>query len=171
MKKNIIIYGLIAGLVVSCLMLLSISNINDFNLGLFVGYASMLIAFSFVFVGIRNYRDKYNAGVISFGQAFKIGIMIVLLASTIYVITWLIAYFFFIPNYLDKFSAPMLDKLKASGASQLEIDKQTTEMANFAKKYKNPLFNAMMTYVEILPVGLVVTIISSLILKRKPATN
>ncbi len=171
MKKNIIIYGLIAGIVVSILMLFSISIKMDYNLSLFVGYASMLIAFSLVFVGIRNYRDKYNEGVISFGKAFKIGIMIVLIASTIYVIAWLIDYFFFIPDYLEKYSAHMLDKLKASGASQIEIDKQTTEMANLAKMYKNPFFNAMMTYMEILPVGLIVTLISSLILKSKTAKN
>lgn len=171
MKKNIIIYGLIAGIVVSFLMLFSIGKINDFNIGLFIGYASMLIAFSFVFVGIRNYRDKYNEGVISFGKAFTVGIMIVLIASTIYVVAWLIDYFFFIPDYLDKYAAHMLDQLKASGASQMEIEKQTNEMANLAKMYKNPLFNAMMTYMEILPVGLIVTLISSLILKRKTAKN
>ncbi len=172
MKKNIIIYGLIAGIVVSFLMLFSISfNIDDLNISLFIGYASMLIAFSFVFVGIRNFRDKYNAGVISFGKAFKIGIMIVLIASTIYVISWLIDYFFFNPDYLEKYSAHMLAQMKAGGASQTEINKQTIEMANLAKMYKNPLFNAMMTYVEILPVGLVVTLISSFILKRKTAKN
>ena len=120
-----------------------------------------------VYVGIRNYRDKYNGGVISFGKAFKIGIMIVLIASTIYVVAWLIDYFFFIPDFMEKFSASELDKLKASGASQIEIDKETKEMANLTRMFKNPFFNAMMTYVEILPVGLIVTVISSLILKRK----
>jgi hypothetical protein len=35
------------------------------------------------------------------------------------------------------------------------------------RMYKNPFFNAMMTYIEILPAGLIVTLISSLILKRK----
>ncbi len=139
----------------------------DYNISLFVGYASMLIAFSLVFVGIRNYRDKYNGGVISFGKAFKIGIMIVLIASTIYVIAWLIDYSYFVPDYLEKYSALMINKLKASEAGQIEINKQTKEMAAMAKMYKNPFFNAMMTYVEILPVGLVVTLISSLILKRK----
>jgi hypothetical protein len=64
-------------------------------------------------------------------------------------------------------SAHTLDELKASGASQIEIDKQTKEMESFARMFKNPFFNAMMTYVEILPVGLIVTLISSLILKRK----
>jgi len=91
----------------------------------------------------------------------------VLIASTIYVFAWLIDYFFFIPDFMEKYSAHMLDKLKASGATQVEIDKQTKEMANFARTYKNPFFNAMMTCMEILPVGVIVTLISSLILKRK----
>ena len=63
----------------------------------------------------------------------------------------------------------MLGKMKAGGVSQLEIEKKTKEMANFAIMYKNPFYNAMITYMEILPVGLVVTLISSLILKRKTA--
>jgi len=173
MKKNIIIHGLIAGIVVSILMLVTtnyLSHCNgnvDYGTSMLIGYASMLIAFSLVFVGIRNYRDKYNEGVISFSKAFKIGIIIVLIASTIYVVAWLIDYFFFIPDFMEKYSAHMLDKLKASGATQVEIDKQTKEIANFARTYKNPFFNAMMTYMEILPVGVIVTLISSLILKRK----
>jgi len=172
-KKNIVIYGVIAGIIISVLMLISVNSIShregnfDYNRSLLIGYASMLIAFSLVFVGIRNYRDKYNGGVISFGQAFKIGIMIVLIASTIYVIAWLIDYFFFIPDFAEKYSAHMLDELKANGASQAEIDKQTKEMADMAGMLNNPFYNAMMTYLEILPVGLVVTLISSFVLKRK----
>ena len=154
-----IIYGLIAGIVASVLMLFSISTKMDYNVSLFVGYASMLIAFSFVFVGIRNYRDKYNDGLISFGKAFNIGIMIVLIASTIYVIAWLIDYFYFVPDYLEKYSAHIAHGLKAGGASQMEIDKRTKEMADIALKYKNPFFNAIITYTEILPVGFVVTLI------------
>ena len=177
MKKNIIIYGLIAGVVVSTLMLFSVNSMShregnfDYDKGLLIGYASMLIAFSLVFVGIRNYRDKYNQGIISFGKGFKIGSITVLIASTIYVVAWLIDYYFFIPDFMEKYSAHTLDELKASGASQVEIDKETKEMADFARMYKNPFFNAMMTYVEILPVGLIVTLISSLILKRKTAKN
>ena len=175
MQKNIIIYGLIAGLIVSILMLSTVNYLShckgnvDYDTSMLIGYASMLIAFSLVFVGVRNYRDKYNAGVITFGKGFRIGISIVLLASTTYVLAWLIDYFYFIPDFLDKYSAYELEKLRASGASQLQIDKQTKEMADMGRMYKNPFFNAAMTYVEILPVGLIVTLISSLLLKRKAA--
>ena len=171
MKKNIIVYGVIAGIVVSVLMLISSNTLTNYDVSLFVGYASMLIAFSIVFVGIRNYRNKYNGGVISFGKAFKIGLFMVLIASTIYVVAWLKDYFFFIPDFLEKYSVHMLEKLKASGASQMEIDKQTKEVANMVAMLKNPFYNAMMTYAEILPVGLIVALVSSLILKRKTAKN
>jgi len=178
MKKNILIYGLIAGVVVSVLMLASLNYYShcegnvDYDTSMLIGYASMLIAFSLVFVGTRNYRDKYNGGVISFGKAFKVGIIMVLIASTIYVAAWLVDYFFFIPDFAEKYAAQTLDELKASGASQAEIDEQTKEMANFVQMFKNPFFNAMMAYAEILPIGLIVTLISSFILKRKtPAVD
>lgn len=174
MKKNILIHGLIGGIVVSILMILIVnyaSHCNgnvDLETSMLIGYASMLIAFSLVFVGIRNYRNKYNGGVISFGKAFKVGILIVLVASTTYVVAWLIDYYFFIPDFADKYAMHMMDSLKASGASQAEIDAQAKEMADLVTMLKNPFFNAIMTYIEILPVGLIVALISSLILKRKP---
>src|SRR6187401_2692523 len=128
MKKNILIYGLTAGVVVSILMLSTVNYIShcegnvDYDTSMLIGYASMLIALSLVFVGIRNYRDKYNGGVISFGKAFKTGIVIVLIASTIYVIAWVIDSVFFIPDFAEKYAAHELDKLKAGGASQIKID-------------------------------------------------
>lgn len=177
MKKNILIYGLIAGVIVSTIMLFTISNFSycegnvDYNTSMLIGYASMLLAFSLVFVGIRNFRDKYNEGIITFGQSFKIGFFIVLVSSSVYVLSWLFYYYNFAPDFMEKYSTHMLENMKASGASQLEIDKQAKEMADFGKMYKNPFFNAMMTYMEILPVGLIVTLISSLILKKKIAKS
>jgi hypothetical protein len=177
MKKNIFIYGIISGVLAAVLMLFSFNYLSycegnvDYNTSMLIGYASILIALSLVFIGIRNYRDKYNGGVISFGKAFKTGILIALVASTVYVAAWLVDYYFFIPDFFDKYSAHMIDELKASGASQAKIDEQTKEMVNTARMLKNPAFNAMMAYMEVLPVGLVVTLISSLVLKRKTVKN
>ncbi|VXC18173.1 conserved membrane hypothetical protein [Flavobacterium sp. 9AF] len=168
MKKNSIIFGLIAGIVVSIPMLIITSNCTfDFEKGMLIGYSSMLIAFSLVFVGIKNYRDKFNQGTINFGKAFKIGSIIVLIASTIYVVSWLINYFYFIPDFAEKYSEHMINNLKQEGASAIEIEAKTKEMIEFSKMYKNPLINALITYTEILPVGLLVTLVSAIILKRK----
>lgn len=170
MKKTVIVCGSIAGLIVAAMIVITTAMSNQSgNLegSMLVGYATMILAFSLIFVGIKNYRDKYNNAVISFGKAFKVGLYITLIASTIYVVVWLVAYYFFIPDFGEKYAAYMLEKLRSGGASQLEIAKQTKEMASFVEMYKNPFFNALITYTEIVPVGLIVTLISAFILKRK----
>jgi amino acid transporter len=170
MKKNNLVFGLIAGGIVSIIMAIGVATTYqsmDFDRGMVIGYASMVIAFSFVFVGIKNHRDKYNGGVISFGKAFKTGLWITLIASTVYVAVWMVEYPLFFPDFMDKYSEHMIAKAKESGASLVEIESQTAEMTMYKDMYKNPLFVILFTYFEILPVGLVVTIISALILKRK----
>lgn len=173
MKKTILTYGVIAGIIISIFMLFSMNSLShcngnvDYTTSMLIGYASMVLTFSLVFVAIRNYRNKYNGGIISFGSAFKIGAMIVLIASTFYVVSWLIDFYFFMPDFMEKYAANALAQLKASGASQAKIDKETKEMADAVQMMKNPFYHAMMTYMEIVPAGLIVTLISSLILKKK----
>jgi Protein of unknown function (DUF4199) len=172
MKRNVIVFGLIAGILVSAAMALSMAKCykapQDYSNGMLIGYASMLIAFSFVFIGIKNQRDKYNGGIINFGQAFKTGLFITLIASTMYVVVWMIDYYYFIPDFMDKYSEHMISEAKSSGASSAKVAETISEMAKYKEWYQNPLFVALLTYAEILPVGLVITLISALILKRKP---
>ncbi|MCW3102272.1 MAG: hypothetical protein JWO09_712 [Bacteroidetes bacterium] len=170
MKKNVLVFGLISGLVVSVLMIvLMIFNNNhaDYDMSMLLGYTSMLAAFSFVFVGIKNYRDKYNGGLISFGKAFKMGLLITLISSTMYVLTWLVIYYCFMPDFMDKYAAQMVQQAQSSGAGQAEIQQITAEMAKNQEMYKNPVFVILFTYLEVFPVGLLITLISALILKRK----
>ncbi len=169
MKKVVLVYGIIAGLIVAGMMAFSTGYYcakGDFEGGMIYGYSAMIIAFSMIFVGVKSFRDKQNGGTINFGKAFKIGLYISLIASTIYVIGWLINYYCFIPDFMDKYATAMISKAKASGISADELAKKAAEMAQMKEWYKNPLFIILMTYVEILPVALVVTLISALILKR-----
>lgn len=170
MKKNILVYGLISGLIISALMAINLAmciKSGDFEGSMLIGYASMIIAFSLVFVGIKNYRDKYNGGVISFGKAFKIGFFMILITSTIYVIVWLIEERLFFPDFIDRYTAHEINKLQSSGISASKLASKTKELEQAKEMYKNPALKILFTYLEILPVGLVVTLISSLILKRK----
>lgn len=132
-----------------------------------LGYAGMLAAFSMIFVGIKMYRDKYNNGVITFGQAFKIGILISLIASTFYVITWLVEYYCFMPDFMDKYSDHMLKSAEAKGLSETELNAQIADISEYKELYKNPVFIILLTYMEVFPIGLLVTLIASFILKRK----
>lgn len=169
MRKNVWLYGVIAGIILAFGIFISFvySDHIDFDKGMYFGYAMMLLAFSLIFVGVKNYRDKYNNGVISFGKAFQIGLFITLIASSFYVISWLIDYYYFIPDFADKYAAHTLEKLKASGVSAAEISRQAAAMESFKTMYKNPFFNILLTYSEILPVGLLLSLVSALVLKKK----
>jgi len=173
MKKIIIICGSIAGLIVTSMMLVSISgcltgsSFEGTTGSMLLGYSSMVIAFSMIFVGVKNYRDKYNSRTISFGKALKIGLLITLVASTIYVIVWQIDYYFFIPDFYEKYSAHIIRDMKAHGATQAQILQQMALNKSNGEMYRNPLFNAMFTYIEILPVGIIMSLLAALILKRK----
>jgi predicted permease len=171
MKKTVLICGLIAGLISTSLfiglMLLGKAGDDQFKHGMIYGYTLMILAFSFIFVGTKITRDKYNGGGISFGKAFRVGLYITLIASTIYVIVWLIDYYVFIPDFADKYGAHVLESMRASGATQAEIARQGAANSKFSEMYKNPLFNALITYSEIVPVGLIVSLISAWTLRRK----
>lgn len=172
MKKNVLVFGLIAGLLVSVFMgasMIYMHNNSDADHGtgsMVVGYLSMLIAFSLIFVAVKNYRDKQNGGVISFGKAFKMGLLIALIASTMYVIMWAFVYNFYMPDFMDKYCAQMIENARAT-STPAEIQKLTEQMNTQKEMYKNPLFFVLFTYMEILPVGLIVSLITALILKRK----
>ncbi|MDB5126253.1 DUF4199 domain-containing protein [Mucilaginibacter sp.] len=170
MKKNVIVFGLISGLIVSVLMVIGMawcykSGNHDGNM--ILGYASMLLAFSLIFVGVKNYRDKYNNGVISFGKAFKIGLYISLIASTMYVLAWLIDYYLFMPDFMDKYAAHEMAKAQSSGASAADIAAKVKEISYMKRMYSSFIWVVLFTYMEILPVGLIVSLITAFILKRK----
>ena len=69
MKKNVWVFGIIAGAILALGIAISVvyNNHIDFDKGVYFGYAMMLLAFSLIFAGVKNFRDKYNNGVVSFG--------------------------------------------------------------------------------------------------------
>jgi len=170
MIKSILGYGLLGGIISLSGFLLM--GCNGDVWGMVAGFASMILAFSLIFVAVKNYRDKENGGVISFGKAMQIGLLITLVTSTVYVVIWLIDYAYFNPDFLDKYNAITLKALKESGANAARIQAKAAEMKEFGKMYDSNIFyRAGVTYTEILPVGVIVSVISALILKRKPKTT
>ncbi len=172
--KKLVIYGLISGFIVSAFMstaMLLTAKDSDHGTGsMVVGYLSMLIAFAFIFVGVKNYRDKQAAGIISFGKAFGMGLLIALIASTMYVITWAIVYHNFLPDFMDKYATSMINEARqtlSGPALQAKID----EMNKAKAMYATPLGFTLFTYLEILPVGILVSLVAALVLKRKQRTG
>ena len=171
MKKNILVFGSISGIIVGTLMALSLFWANqghDIKEGMLLGYASMVIALSLIYVGVRNFRDKYHDGVISFAKAMKLALGITLIASTIYVVFWLVEFYVFIPDFMDKYTAAHILQVKSSGLSQADIQKEVAQMESMRDAYDhNPLVVVLYTYLEIVPVGIIISLLTALLLKRK----
>ena len=173
MKRTVITYGLIAGIVVSAFMAITMTiyskseAVHTGASSMIVGYLGMLIAFTFIFVAIKSFRDKQNNGVISFGKALRIGLLISLIASTLYVITWAFVYKYVFPDYMDKYCAAVIAEAKTS-LSGPTLQAKIDEMNKAKEMYATPWGFILFTYAEILPVGILVSLIAALVLKRKP---
>lgn len=170
MTKNIFAFGLLAGIIISTWQVLSISHCygsGNFEGNVLLSYMIFILAFSLMFVAIKNYRDKYSDGRITFGKAFKIGLYTALLASTVYVLVWAIDYYVFIPDFMDRYAAYVIHKTAASGASVTEIAAKTKEINTLNRLYNYPGMVILLTYMEAFPIGLIISVIAGIILKRE----
>ncbi|HEY2171038.1 MAG TPA: DUF4199 domain-containing protein [Candidatus Angelobacter sp.] len=173
MKKTILTFGLISGAVSTLMMMVTLPFAHKigFNKSLVLGYTTIVLSFLLVYFGIRSYRDNAGNGQITFAKAFAVGISITLISCICYVVAWEIIYYNFMPNFMDEYGAQMVEKAKAAGASAAAIQAQVEQAKKYKELYANPLTNAAMTFIEPFPVGLVITLISAAVLRRKPQSQ
>jgi hypothetical protein len=173
MRKVTLTFGLIAGAIVSGFMIMGLAlyeKTGKIFANALVGYATMVIALSMVFFGIKSYRDNYQQGVINFWKGIQVGLLIALIASLMYAITWE-AYIQTrpagAPSFVDTYTDTVINKMKGQGASAAEIDREVKRMDDFKRMYSNPAIRFGMTLIEILPVGIIITLISAAVLRKK----
>lgn len=168
MKKIVWTFGLISGAILSVLMVINMTYLGvGYEMGMVVGYTTMVLAFLLVFFGVRSYRDNVGGGRVSFGRAMAVGSLIALISSACYVATWEAMYFKFAPEHGEQIQAYMLESARNSGGTPQEVQKEVAKMEAFIKMYQNPLANAAITFMEPLPVALVFTLVSAGILSRR----
>lgn len=170
MKKTILTFGLISGVLASVMMIATVPFMKqpDFDHGYILGYTTIVLSMLLTYFGIRSYRDNVGDGHITFGRAFLIGLAIAVISCSFYVVTWEVIYFKFMPDFMEKYGAHVLQKMQASGASAAAIQEKSEELTKLGAMYKNPLINMAMTFLEPFPVGLVIALLSAAILQRKP---
>jgi hypothetical protein len=124
----------------------------------------MLVALSAIFMGIKKIRDEN--GTLSFKEGVVNGLGMTLVASVIYVIGWMIYMPAFAPDFADKYASSQIEMVQQSDMEEAEKEQKINEINKWIETYKKPPVMAAMTFVEIFPVGLIVTLISALLLKR-----
>lgn len=169
MFRNILKYGVIAGLIVGGVNLVLFVALGDqphMEYGMVVGYATMLVALSAIFVGIKRHRDHELGGVIRFWPAFGMGLAISLLAGVFYVLAWELSQAITGADFAATWERHTLEQARAKGESAAAIAKISADMAQFKVQYANPWFRLPMVFAEIFPVGVLVSLISAALLRR-----
>ena len=167
MRKIVLTFGLIAGAILSVMMLIQFQFQIGFDKGAIIGYTTMVLAFLMVFFGVRSYRDNVAGGSVTFGRAFGVGLLITIVASVCYVATWQFVYYRLVPDFGDKYAAYAVEKAKKSGATDAQIAAKTKEMTELNQMLKKPLVNIGLTFLEPLPVGILFTLVTAVALSRK----
>lgn len=169
MFRIILKYGVIAGLVVGAALVgvsLAYEGQPPPDWGMAAGFASMLVALSAVFVGIKRHRDSAGGGVIRFWSAFGLGLAISLVASLIYVVAWELTLALIDTDFAAMFAAQMIERAEAKGLSGDALAAAAQKAREFEAMYRNPLLRMPMTFVEIFPVGVLVSLVSALVLRN-----
>lgn len=170
MLKKILSYGLIAGLIAGGVLSASIVALGDRmlsgGLGMLIGYLTMLVALSLVFVAIKRHRDADLGGVIRFLPAFGLGLGISFVASLVYALTWEATQALTDMDFAGSYANSIIEQQRAKGVSGEALAKVIAEMERFKLDYANPLWRLPMTFTEIFPVGVIVSLVSAALLRN-----
>ncbi|PIV33618.1 MAG: DUF4199 domain-containing protein [Lysobacterales bacterium CG02_land_8_20_14_3_00_62_12] len=169
MLRTILKYGVIAGLVVGGFELVTFtafSGMPPLKYGMLIGYTTMLIALSAVFVGIKQHRDVDRGGVIGFWSALAIGLGISFIAGIFYVVAWEAVQAMTQMDFASAYSQAIIASEQANGASAEALAKLSADMEAFKVQYADPMFRLPMTFVEIFPVGVLVSLVSAALLRN-----
>lgn len=169
MLRMILAYGTIAGLVVGAVLsgiVIAMNGHQSMTWGMVIGYLTMLIGLSAVFVAIKRHRDVDLGGVIRFWPAFGLGLGISLVAGIFYALAWEFALAVTQMDFAGDYARFLIDEQRAKGVSGEELAKFTAEMDRFKVEYANPLYRLPMTFTEIFPVGVLVSLVSAGLLRN-----
>ena len=165
----IVRYGLAAGLIVGSIMFGTTVGFHDrldAALGMTIGYAGMLLAFSMIVLAIRRQRDAVLGGVIGFWPALGLGLGITLVATVFYILAWEAALAVTGMDFGAEYAGIMVAEAAKTGDAAA-IAHARAEAAQFARDYARPLWRMGVTATEILPVGVLVSLVAAGWLSRR----
>jgi Protein of unknown function (DUF4199) len=167
MKKRTLLLAIASGVAISLFMNITVDYCNgqESAWNMLVGYTAMILAFSVIFVAIKKQRDE-NGGVITFGRAFRTALLITFITSTIYVIAWLVNFHLFMPDFMDRYAATSIKAAQAAHLSPQQLKEKIDSINQMKEMYRSTFWVIVYTYAEIFPVGLIISLIAALILKR-----
>lgn len=164
MRKTVLVYGILSGgiIIATICGTIAVWGAHD----VWIGYLVMVVALSAMFFGVKSYRDNALGGVIKFKTAFIVGLLIALVASVVYVAGWEVFLFVSNDDFMERYTASHIEKLKAEGVTGETLAKEVADMEYWKEMYKNPFIRAAITFTEIFPVGLIIALLCAAILRK-----
>ncbi|GAA3594886.1 DUF4199 domain-containing protein [Flavivirga amylovorans] len=130
------------------------------------GYASILASLSFVFFGIKHFRDQINNGVISFKKALLIGLVISAISGIVIGLLDVVYVTMINPDFVVEYTEYALEGMKNTlSASEFEVEKEA--LNEQMKLFENPIFTWSIMFTTVFAIGVIISLFSSLILQRK----
>lgn len=170
MRKIVLTFGLISGAIMVAMFLIGLpfhDRIGNDG-GMIIGYTTMVASSLLIYFGVRRYRDTVAGGRVRFGRALLVGALIGAVSGVCYTAAWEAMYFGgFAPDYLAKYQAGELAKAQAGGATAAQLAAMRADQAVWAERYRNPAINSAMTFLEPLPVIVLMSLISAGLLSRR----
>ena len=164
------LYGAAALIVLSFLgWIIGKGQDMDFGTQEVIGYASIVVALSFVFFGIKHFRDRVNQGSVSFAQALKIGLTISLITGLAFGVLDII-YRLINPEFTTEYYDYMVEQAKATVPAD-QLDAKLAEMESQREFFSNPLLSFFVMTLTVVIIGFIISLLSSLVLQRKTATS
>jgi hypothetical protein len=175
MKQVVFRYSIYATITIVILAAIHFYFINYPNVSWAVaeaaGWLSMVLAMIFIFFGIKHYRDHINGGSLSFGQGMKVGLLITLGPAVLFSLFDLLYVKVLNPNWSnDYFGYQVKEVTQSTPPDQLaEKLKELEEQKVF---WEQPAMLFLLMFVTVFIIGIIITIISSLTLRRsgRPVT-
>ncbi len=167
MGRIIVVYGLIAGVTVALLMRVAMTLFPEGGTaGMIAGFSSMIIALTFVFIGVKRYRDVELGGVIRSGRALAVGFGIAAIATIFYVAAWELYLYFTNYTFMDEYTRIVIEQAQKAGKSAAEVAALAKEMDGFKDLYANPISRWAVTAMEISPIAVLMPVISATLLRN-----
>ncbi|MDH7447516.1 DUF4199 domain-containing protein [Aquimarina sp. 2201CG14-23] len=172
MKNTVLRYGIYGAITICVLFILALTlgkNLSYFTQEV-IGYTSMVVSLIFVFFGIKHYRDKENNGIVSFGKALVIGMLISLLAAIAFGLLDVIYIKYINPDFTTEYYAHMVEQMRSS-LPEAEFKVKLAELETQKELFSSPLMNFLLMSATVLIIGFIISLISGLILQRKSVIN
>ncbi len=168
MKKTVLRFGLYGAVTICLLFLLTWFLLKDsnFEFSEALGYLSMVVALSFVYFGIKNYRDQENEGTISFTKGLIIGILISLITAIAFGIIDVIYITYINPDFTETYYNEAVEEMRQQ-LSAAEFEVKLKELEQQKALFSNSLFAFALMSGTVLVIGFIISLISALLLQRK----